>query len=267
MSRVIDAGPMRFTASVQVDDSEEGRRYAELNRAASAAKERSYDEAIALLYEAKALKGDFYDDTRLAKFLQIAGRFDDAMAEIHWLTQKAGVHAELLVSQKSAAVLQMIRLGRLINAHEAAVLICKRQGRIDLQREHQQRLDMLRPMREKLGTLVDSENELRWHAHEQEREARRARLLQKTEPHSPVTETTALSSNTQQRDAAMNELKQMYQAQATAELYMVMVAMAGAIAAISRKPGVLDEHIAEKVQAMLDKLDATGAAVGRLLEN
>lgn len=174
--RVIDAGPVRLTVSLQTDDSEEARRYAELNRAATAAKERSYDEAVRLLQQAKALKGDLYDEARLAKFLQIAGRFDEALAEVQWLADKAGTQAEQLASDQAGATgKQHLRLNKLIAAHTAGALVCKREGRHDLEAQYEERAAKLRPLRDKLGALLEAEQRARSAALEQEREARRQR--------------------------------------------------------------------------------------------
>ena len=174
MSQEINAGPLRFTATLGGNESEEARRYAELNRAASEAKEHSYDEAVELLRQAKALKGDLYEDSRLAKFLQTAGRFDEAMAEVQWLIDRAGIQAQHNAAQQSATVQQMQRVNYLIKAHEAGALICKRDKRPELRAGYEQRLEKLWALHEKLSALVDAENEARWAAREKEREARRA---------------------------------------------------------------------------------------------
>ncbi len=130
-----------------------GNRYAELNRQATQVKAHSYDDAVALLYEAKAIKGDYYDETRLAKFLQHAGRLDDALAEIQWLVDRVPVR--LAQWQFDSAVhKQRLRANMLAGIYDAAILICERAEREDLCIEYTARRDAYASLSDKLDALA-----------------------------------------------------------------------------------------------------------------
>ncbi|MCL1960498.1 MAG: hypothetical protein FWG56_01675 [Desulfovibrionaceae bacterium] len=128
MIEEIKIAPVRLTASIQFEKSEEARRYAELNRQATQAKSRSYAEAVALLQKAKAIKGDLYDDVRLAKLMQQAGQFDEAIREIKWLVSRAAYQIDknsAHLSKQERAYFLAVHLEKI---YEAAALICRRAG-------------------------------------------------------------------------------------------------------------------------------------------
>lgn len=157
---------LRLSAHVQVEESESALLYAELNRQATQAKNRSYAEAVALLQEAKAIKGDLYEDTRLAKFLQQAGRFDEAMAEIQWLLDHINAQAQDALGQQPASLLLRYRIYRRAEIHKAAALICKRAKRHDLQAEHERQRDACMALAEKMEPVVDADQNARIQAWE-----------------------------------------------------------------------------------------------------
>lgn len=142
-----------MTARIESRRSPESERFAALNREATQATARSYDEAVALLYEAKAIKGDYYDETRLAKFLQHAGRLDDALAEIHWLLDRVHLHLDQL-PHLNAVQRQSLRVSTLVKIYDAARLICERAEREDLYAHYVARRDDYARLGEKLDTLM-----------------------------------------------------------------------------------------------------------------
>ena len=106
-----------------------------LDREATALKKAGDMEgAVAALRKRKALMGLEYRDDKLAKYLQAAGRFDEAMTEIEWLL--ASCHS----------------------FYGAAVLICQREKRHDLKAIHEQRRDAYMQLREKLEPLARAES-------------------------------------------------------------------------------------------------------------
>lgn len=117
----------------------EESEFSRLNKQATAFKKAgNMDAAVGALRSAKALCGDHYADTRLAKFLQQAGLFDEAMAEVKWLLDHSQVWAQSMFGHHSASIVQCQRASWCSRVHAAADLICKRSKRPDLQAEHQQ---------------------------------------------------------------------------------------------------------------------------------
>lgn len=95
--------------------------------------------AVAALRKRKVLLGLLYDDTKLAMYLQEAGFFEEAMAEIKWLidttpTRVAQTTPSPLVSQSTRQAQQARWCG---SFHRAAALLCKRQGLPDLREHHE----------------------------------------------------------------------------------------------------------------------------------
>ena len=128
---------MTFSYGVFVrEKTSDEEHYAELNRQATEAKNISYAQAVALLQEAKQIMGEQYEETRLAKFMQQAGQFDGAIAEIDWLVSKAPQQvardAEHLPQEEQAYFLAL----KLSDIYEAAALICKRAGRQELRQRY-----------------------------------------------------------------------------------------------------------------------------------
>lgn len=125
-----------ITASVIFGNQE----FSALNRQATVASgERDWGTAVELLKQAKALHGDLYQDTRLALYLQHAGRFNEAMKEFEWLLK----HVEIQVLADLAHQANATEAARLSWAahlreviHDKARLACEREGRTELAKEH-----------------------------------------------------------------------------------------------------------------------------------
>lgn len=119
---------------LKFDECEDSR----LNKQATALK-KSGDmlAAVAVLKQIKTNSGDQYADTRLAKYLQQAGLFDEAVAEIKWLLDHSQAWAQAMFGHQPVSVVQCQRAGWCARVHADAVLICKRAKQPDLQAQHQ----------------------------------------------------------------------------------------------------------------------------------
>ncbi len=114
----------------------------ELDRQATALRKAGdWSGAIAALRERKALMGAQWQDDKLAKYLQAAGRIDEAMAEVEWLLAHSDDWARAQFGHQPASVRLLQRAQRRGQIHAAAALICKRAGRADLQGQHEAQRD------------------------------------------------------------------------------------------------------------------------------
>lgn len=125
------------------DKSTEARyepsEYSQLNTQATAFKKAGdLNAAVGVLKQVKAMSGDEYADTRLAKFLQHAGRFEEAMAEIQWLLDHSQCWAQVMFGHQPASVIECQLAGWRSRVHADAALICKRAKHADLQTKHEQ---------------------------------------------------------------------------------------------------------------------------------
>ena len=120
-------------------------------------KEGDWAGAIAALREVKALHGGLYQSTRLAKFLQQSGQFEEALQEIEWLVEHSPHWAKTMFAHQPAAVLQRQRVGWLIRVHGDAILICKRAKRTDLQAEHEQKKAAYASLLEQINPVADAQ--------------------------------------------------------------------------------------------------------------
>lgn len=126
-----------------------------LDRRASALKKAGdWSGAIAALHERKALMGVGWTDDKLAKYLQHAGRFDEAMAEIQWLLDNSQRYVEQLLGHRPASVQQSSRAVHCMQVHRAAALICKREGRADLQAHHEHLAERYGAIRARLEPIA-----------------------------------------------------------------------------------------------------------------
>lgn len=151
----MDGPAFEVSAHVAVDEV-----HAALNRQATQAKAAGdWDQAVHLLREAKARKGEAYDDTRLAKLLQQAGRLDEGLAEIQWLEDHSMAWARGLFAHQPATVMQCQRVKHLIEIEEAAVLMCKRAKRADLMAVHQAKLTTHETLLARLEPIADADEE------------------------------------------------------------------------------------------------------------
>lgn len=159
---VFDSPALTLTAEVQAHRSADTVRYAALNREATVAKSAGdWDQAISLLREAKAIQGDLYEDARLAKFLQQAGRFDEALAEIQWLLDRANTWAEQHFFHQPRAIRRRQQASYVARTHREAALICKREKRSDLRQHHEAEQRRWWAIREKLTPLAEAEEQQR----------------------------------------------------------------------------------------------------------
>jgi tetratricopeptide (TPR) repeat protein len=163
MKKVLfDSPVLALTAEVQVHRSADAERYAALNREATAAKNAGdWDRAISLLHEAKVIQGDLYEDARLAKFLQQAGRFDEALVQIQWLLDHANTWAEQRLAHQPRAIRRRQQASYIARIHREAALICKRQKRSDLRQHHEAEQERWWAIHEKLAPLAEADAQQR----------------------------------------------------------------------------------------------------------
>lgn len=110
-----------------------------LNQIATAFKKAGdMASAIKTLRKIKADSGDVYADTKLAKYLQSAGLFDESMREIQWLLDHSHAWAKALFGHQPVCIIQCQRAGWCARVHSAAALICKRSKQPELQAKHQE---------------------------------------------------------------------------------------------------------------------------------
>lgn len=147
LAQETNAGLVHLSISLEHNISEASRRYAELNRMAT---QSGSDEAVKYLLEAKKIKGDMYEETRLAKFLQQAGRFDEAIQEIDWLVERVPLHVREETRERwrlhSSAM-------RLVNIYGAAELICSREDREDLHTQYEQQRQEAEELMDRLAVM------------------------------------------------------------------------------------------------------------------
>ena len=108
--------------------------------------------AIAALRQRKALMGEQWADDKLAKYLQQAGRFDEAMDEIQWLLDHSQAHVQGM--EGGAAEVQYMRVSHVLAVHDAALMICKRAGRTDLQAQYAERRERYAALHKKLKAIA-----------------------------------------------------------------------------------------------------------------
>jgi hypothetical protein len=152
--------------------------YAALNRDATQAR-RSGDleRAVALLRQAKAHRGDLYEETRLAKYLQKAGALDEALAEIQWLRDRSAAWAKEMFGHQPPAVRLLAQVRRQAALEAAAALICKRSGRPDLEAAYRRQFEVYAGIRDRMTPVARADTDERLRA-----AADRIRLLRKGPP-------------------------------------------------------------------------------------
>lgn len=167
--------------SAVMNDVDDGG-YAAFNREATKAKQAGdMLKAVALLRQAKAVAGGLYQDTRLAKFLQEAGLFDEAMAEIQWLldTNQQRLSATMTSPQISQSHRQASHARCCGSFHRAAALICKRQGQPEQRKHHDAIADKYFAIWERLDPIGHEESEALRARHRVAIEEARAVAIQK----------------------------------------------------------------------------------------
>ncbi|MBX9610315.1 MAG: hypothetical protein K2X51_01675 [Burkholderiales bacterium] len=114
--------------------------------------------AVDDLLEVKRLAGAEYADTRLAKYLQAAGRFDEALEEIGALISDSQHYVKTIFSHQPVTVQQCQRAQWLMRIHKDAALICKREKRFDLAALHLLSADGYRPIVERLRPIAEKDS-------------------------------------------------------------------------------------------------------------
>ncbi len=95
------------------------------------------DGAIECLRSAAELRGIKGGTTRLAKYLQLAGRFDEAMDEIKILLDGGKEWAELMFGHQPAAIRRLQLASWKARIHHDAAMICKREKNEKLRLRHE----------------------------------------------------------------------------------------------------------------------------------
>lgn len=138
-------------------DISESEQYLLDRKATALKKAGDWDGAIAALRRRKALLGVEYQDDKLAKYLQAAGRFDDALSEIQWLLDNTHAWAQWGLSHQPASVLLCQRTIRRGQIHNAAALICKRAKAHELQAHHERERDACWSLVKKIRPVAEAD--------------------------------------------------------------------------------------------------------------
>ena len=134
----------------------------QLDRQATAAKKRGdWDAAITALRKRKALLGDQWVDDKLAKYLQQAGRFEEAMLEMQWLLNHSQAWSRLTFGHQPVSVQQSQHAGHSARLHKAAALICKREAQFEVQAKHEHLADSYMSIRVRLEPIANAERKAR----------------------------------------------------------------------------------------------------------
>ncbi|GHU33567.1 hypothetical protein AGMMS50256_25720 [Betaproteobacteria bacterium] len=158
----IMAGLVNLNVSIEVRHDENMEECGALNKQATQAKkDGDLDRAVALLFEVKEKNGDMYESTRLAKFLQQAGCFDEAMTEIQWLIDHSQMQVEALFDHQPKSVRSHIQAGRLFRIHKDAILIARRGKRPDLVAHHEAEYERWVAERDRLKKIAEAD-EQKW---------------------------------------------------------------------------------------------------------
>ena len=114
-----------------------------LERQATALKKSGdLNGAIECLRKASALRGPGGGTTRLAKFLQLAGRFDEAMDEIKALLGDGKEWAACMFGHQPPKLQWLHMAARAARIHRDAALICKREKNEKLRLRHEIAADL-----------------------------------------------------------------------------------------------------------------------------
>lgn len=126
-----------MSISVLAQSITESEEY-QLERQATAHKQAGdWAGAITCLMRAQAIRGPLNADTRLAKYLQQAGLFDEAMQEIQDLIDGSFAWVEGHFGHQPHSVRRCQQAGWLARLHKDAALICKREKQKDRQAHHE----------------------------------------------------------------------------------------------------------------------------------
>lgn len=147
----------------------------DLNKEATAAKRvGDWKTAIRLLREAKALEGERYADTRLAKFLQASGDFEGAMEEIDQLIKNSLAWSNTLFGHQPRSIRRKQQAGWISRIHKDAALICKREKDARRQAHHEREYERWLATRRKLEETARAEKSAERQEWEEARKGGRA---------------------------------------------------------------------------------------------
>jgi tetratricopeptide (TPR) repeat protein len=119
------------------------------------------DGAIECLKKAQALRGVLRAETRLAKYLQQAGRFDEAIEEIHQMLSDSNLWAEGNFGHQPRSVRRCQQASRMARLHADGALLCKREQLRDQFIEHEKEACRWRELHKKIKTLADHDMKCR----------------------------------------------------------------------------------------------------------
>lgn len=122
-------------------------------------KEGNLEGAIVALRRANDSGGDV--GTRLAKYLQQAGRIDEALTEIQRLLDGSDARAKALFSHQPTSVILRQKTGYRARIHKDAALICKRARRFDMQAHHEGKYESLMELVWKIDDVADADQAAR----------------------------------------------------------------------------------------------------------
>ena len=125
-----------------VENSVDTEEY-KLERQATALKKAGdLNGAIECLRKAAALRGPGGRTTRLAKYLQMAGRFDEAVDEIKSLLDEGREWAICMFGHQPPKLRWLHAAARAARIHKDAALICKREKNEKLRLRHEIAADL-----------------------------------------------------------------------------------------------------------------------------
>lgn len=163
---VVAAIPLTLTTTSVTEWDEV---FADLNRRATKARsDGDMGLAVDLLQQAKQRQGDNYEDTRLALYLQHAGRLDESMAEFDWLLDHVDAQVETVFGHCVPIARAEIKARRRSQIHDKARLAAQRAGGSDLRKHHRKLAEKFAQECESLGPAAEqAERERRERAGQQ----------------------------------------------------------------------------------------------------
>ncbi|CAM5787543.1 hypothetical protein ACFOHU_07985 [Ottowia pentelensis] len=153
----LSAGGITLTIECCAVNPLETEEYKLDRRATGLRRAGDWDGAIAALRQRKALMGEQWMDDKLAKYLQRAGRFDEAMAEIQWLLDHSQARARRALGHQPVSAQQAGHATHCMLVHRAAALICQRERRADLQAHHEHLAERYGAIRQRLAPIARAE--------------------------------------------------------------------------------------------------------------
>lgn len=126
-------------------------------RATALRKAGDLNGAIEVLLRRKDMLGVQWADDKLAKYLQHAGRFDESLVEIQWLLDNSQARIRAIAAHQTPSSQQAGHATFSAHIHRAAALICKREGRTDLEAQHAERARRYMAISKHLQPIVRAE--------------------------------------------------------------------------------------------------------------